>query len=125
MLRDFPVPAVQVCGPITTGGKGSFEDNMEVLHHGIHWVAGQGKVVFDQRPFQYPMLKVIAASKKSGYPHDLLEEFFLPLFLSGYIGALYFLPGWETSVGSNWEFSQGKGLGLEIRYIPVNFMDTQ
>lgn len=124
LLKDLPAPIVQVCGPLTTGGKGSYEANVEVLHKGIHWLAARGKTVFDQRPFEDPMFKVIQAQKKTAYPHNLLEEFYLPLFQSGHIKELHFVPGWETSIGATWEYEQGKALGIAIFHLPPEFMES-
>lgn len=124
MLEDLPGPIVQVCGPLTTGGRGSFEANVQAFHEAIHWLSNQGKMVFDQRPFEIPIRQLIVARKESGYAYELLAEFYLPIFQSGYIKELYFLPGWESSIGACWEHDQGKLLGIAIFHLPHNFLET-
>jgi hypothetical protein len=106
-------PLVQVCGPLSSGGRGSFEANVEVLCRAIRIVA-ERNLVFDQRPFQIPFLKLreIAMSRGHDDRMDLLEAFYLPLFKSGKIVQLYFVPAWYTSIGTRWEWEQGKLLNI-------------
>lgn len=122
MLQDLPGPIIQVCGPLTTGGRGSFKANVEALHDAIHWLVGQGKNVFDQRPFETPMRRLVEARITPGYAYDLLTEFYLPLFESGHIKELHFLHDWESSTGARWEYEQGIRLGIAIFHIPPDFL---
>jgi hypothetical protein len=123
LLQDLPTPIIQVCGPLTTGGRGSFEANVEALHDAIHWLVGQGKNVFDQRPFETPMRRLVEARTAPGYAYDLLTEFYLPLFESGHIKELHFLHDWESSTGARWEYEQGVRLGIAIFHIPQDFSE--
>ena len=116
-LKRLPQPVVQVCGPLTTGGRGSFQANVQMMHQGICLLVTQGKVIFDQRPFEVPMFKVLQSRKNSGYDHSLLEEFYLPLFESGLIKEFHFLPGWQSSTGAKWEHKQACKLKIDIFYI--------
>lgn len=49
-----------------------------------------------------------------GYDHDLLEYFYKPIFESGLIKRLIFLPNWETSYGCKWEMDLALKLGIQI-----------
>jgi hypothetical protein len=125
MLQRLAQPVSQVCGPLTTGGRGTFEANVEMLHLAIQSLTQEGHIVFDQRPFEIPMRKLVQAHVASGgrgYDYSLLERFYLPLFASGLIKQLYFLPGWESSIGASWEHQRGKELGLEIFYLSDSFL---
>ncbi len=122
MLKDLPQPVVQLCGPLTTGGRGSFEANIEMFNEGIQFLAKQDKTIFDQRPFEIPMQKLKAVRKDSGYAYELLNEFYLPIFESGYVKELYFLPGWENSVGACWEHEQAQRLEITISYLPKDLL---
>ncbi|MDP3900783.1 MAG: hypothetical protein Q8Q38_00355 [bacterium] len=124
LLKRIPGPALQVCGPISTGGKGSRKANFAEFDRAISFLAQRHKNVFDQRPFEIPIQR-IKMKENLGYPQGVLDEFLLPLFKSGSIGSLYFLPGWETSRGSAWEHEQGSKLGIEITYLPENFADLE
>lgn len=121
VLGELPQPVIQVCGPLTTGGLGSFEANIERLGKGIEILAQQGKIIFDQRPFEDPMHKLITEAHDIGYPYEVLEEFYKPLFESGYIKELHFLPDWQSSTGSRWEHKQAERLGIAIHYFSGKF----
>lgn len=124
-LKALPQPVVQVCGPLTTGGRGSFEKNLEMFHEGIQFLAEQGKTVFDQRPFEIPMQKLKATRKGPGYAYELLYEFYLPVFQSGHVKELHFLPGWESSIGARWEHDQAQQLGITIFYLPKSLLNPK
>lgn len=116
VLKKMPQPVGQVCGPISTGGTGSVEENLVILSKTIKALQSQGKIIFDQVPFQVAMHRIkrsIAAQSNA----QLLNGFYLPLFESGLMKTLYFLPNWQTSQGSIWEHEQAKRLGLEIVYL--------
>jgi len=117
-LEKLPKPVIQVCGPLTTGGRGSFSENLKHFGKAIDFLNDQGRVVFDQRPFETPFRKLEnqKVKQQNGYDTDLLEKFYLPLFESGRLSELYFLPGWEYSTGARWEHDQAKRLGIKISY---------
>ena len=114
ILRRMPQPVIQVCGPITTGGTGSVQGNTQILAKAIKELRGRGLSVFNQLAFDEALVR-IAKTYKDEY--DLLEGFYLPLFESGYIKQLHFLPTWRTSVGARWEYRKGVYLGLEIHLL--------
>ena len=114
VARILP-PVGQVCGPITTGGHGDIEKNMNVFVATINRLEEQGLNIFNQVPFQQLMRRL-----KATHPNGeiaILEQFYGPLFRSGFITTLYFIPGWETSFGAKWEHGQAQHLGLEVVYL--------
>jgi len=101
----------QICGPITTGGKGSRDENIKEFNKAIFFFISKGENIFDQMPFQDAMERL--SKDVEGYDTRILEHFYLPLFRSGKIKKLKFLPDWEGSKGANWEHKQ-----IEILNIP-------
>lgn len=115
ILKRAGSPVVMVCGPITTGGLGDWRANMKRFAQYIKIVSDEGFTVFNQLVFEDGLWRV---RKYNGKSDDiLLREFYLPLFQSGIIEALHFIPGWLTSYGTRWEHNQALELGLEIRYL--------
>lgn len=116
ILERMPKPIGQVCGPISTGGTGSREKNLERMIKTIEALTLQGFIIFNQMPFQDSMARIISFYKEDG-PMRLLEEFYLPLFESGLVATLYFLPDWKTSRGASWEHAQALRLDIRIIYL--------
>ena len=125
ILSRMPQPIGQVCGPLTTGGQGSLDKNDDVLQAAIDKLRSEGKNIFNQLPFEKMMQRLRKALEPTRYSMELLKTFYLPLFKSGKISILYFLPDWEGSIGSNWEHNQAKELGLEIVYLPGKPSETE
>ena len=117
IIKRLPPPISQVCGPISTGGLGSIEKNMQRLEETVEHLHRSGLTVFNQVPFESPMNRILAAKKSDGYDHSLLTDFYLPLFESGLVHVLHFLPDWQSSTGASWEHEQAKRLGLKIIYL--------
>ena len=105
----------QVCGPITSGGKGNFVDNMALFNETIKRLHSDGHNVFDQMPFEDPMQSL--KTKPDGKSENILIDFYQPIFKSGYIKKLYFMPDWESSKGARWEHDLANELGIEIVYL--------
>lgn len=123
ILKSMPKPLAQVCGPISTGGKGSIQKNIAELEYAMNKLVGQGINIFDQAPFEAPMQRIKAESGKNHEESnlELLENFYKPLFESGLISTLYFLPDWQSSFGATWERKQAERLGIEIIDLPEDF----
>jgi hypothetical protein len=116
-LANYPRPIVEVCGPITTGGLGSIEKNLEVFSLAVQFLKNQGKTVFDQLPFQNAMVRLKEKYEaRDGYTMSILEDFYQPIFESGIIDEMHFLPDWQTSKGATWEHAQAEKLGIKIFY---------
>ncbi len=112
VLNRMPQPVILVSGPITTGGQGGVRENLRAFAEAIRSLKDSGKTVFNQLPFED---KIVEFSEKSSgeYFFAVLEEFFLPLFKSGKIAAIYFMPGWKTSTGAKWEYDMAESLGIK------------
>jgi len=118
IISRMPKPFVGVCGPIATGGLGSFEKNINFFNQKIKELQSKGFVVFDQMPFEEPMQRIKSEDLKKGdYQNDILNDFYLPIFKSGLVSQFYFIPGWESSFGANWEHKLAQELGIEIVYL--------
>lgn len=117
VISRMPDTLAQVCGPVTSGGKGSIEENLKHFSHIIKELQEQSFHIFDQMPFEETFQRIAYSKTSSQHHDDILSNFYEPIFLLGKIKALYFIPGWETSKGSNWEYAKGQELGLEIRLL--------
>jgi len=109
---------IQFCGPISTGGFGNVEENMAMLSSVIQYAQEKSIPVFDQTAYERTLDKILGL--QVGYDYELLEYFYKPILSSGKIGALIFLPMWQTSTGSRWEYEFGKSLNIPIFYLENN-----
>lgn len=108
--------ATMVCGPITTGGTGSKEKNLEIFQTTIAFLDKSGFMIFSQMPFEEALWR-IKDSPEYREPADLMNGFYLPLLRSGLVTTLFFIPGWEQSFGANWEHRMATELGIRIVYL--------
>lgn len=116
VLARIPKPVGIVCGPMTTGGCGSLEKNLEAFEVAIKQLTASGVNIWSQLPCESHMQRV----KNSLYYRDgnkLLDTFYKPLFESELISTFYFLPGWESSQGATWEHKEAQRLGIGIVYL--------
>ena len=122
-LIMMPNPITQVCGPISTGGYGSVEKNLEVFDTTIRKLMSNGEIIFNQMPFEWPMQELKKKGRLPGNEANLsvLTGFYLPIFKSGLISRLSFIYGWESSFGARWEHDMTKEFGFEIKYLPRDF----
>lgn len=119
VLKSMKQPIGQVCGPITTGGHGSIEKNLEEIDNTIRKLNREQKNIFNQIPFEKPLQKI---KEKIDLPPEeknlkLLNGLYLPIFKSGLVKTLYFMPNWESSHGARWEHEKAKELGIDIVYL--------
>lgn len=102
-LCRLPQPVVQVCGPLTTGGKGTLMENMAYFYEAIHFLHYEFNFsVFDQI-FFHGKISVLAEQVSGGRRErhrEILQNFYTPIFDSGLISLALFLPGWHTSRGA-------------------------
>ncbi len=126
VIKDMPPDAGQVCGPISTGGKGSIEENLKIVHNVIEKLDKQGKNIFNQMPFEDVMQVIKPQTNLSTKEANqkLLDDFYLPIFQSRLIKTLYFIHDWKSSHGAQWEHDKAKELGIEIIYLPEDFLEN-
>ncbi len=126
VVKAMPQPIGQVCGPISTGGLGSIEENLKMMDKTILKLNDQQKNIFNQSPFEIPMqsMKTKLGTSLIEANQKLLDDFYLPIFESGHIKTLYFISGWESSHGARWEHEKAKELGIDIVYLPENFLEN-
>jgi hypothetical protein len=126
-LRERKGPFSIVCGPITTGGYGSVEENVTALKAVINHYVALGTKVFDQTIYEPTLWSLKDEWEKTHgkieYCEPILEEFYWPIFKSDQIIRGIFLPDWESSYGARWEREKLKNLGIEISDLPKDFVD--
>lgn len=115
IITSLEPPLGMVCGPISaTGGTKSVERNMKIFTSHIELLENKKLKIFSQLPFEKTLWRILAAGENENV---LLETLYLPLFNSGMLNVFYFIPGWESSFGANWEHEQALRLGIEIFYL--------
>ena len=102
-----------VCGPISTGGAGSLEANIERFNEAIFTLENLGQKIFNQIPFEKAIGRLHVPGE-DGYDWNILYHFYEPIFESGSIRRKFFIPGWESSVGATWERKQAAQLNIEV-----------
>ena len=111
-------PICMLSGPLSTGGKGSLEENMRVFARAIHMLDEKGLAVFDQIPFQEALVRLTDHHNRTDYCHEMLDIFYWGVLESGRIRRIYFLPAWQTSIGASWEREMAIRLGIEVIDFP-------
>ena len=114
-ISKLSPPVIQFCGPISTGGFGSVEENLDSLLSVIQASSENGMSVFNQVSYERRLDNILKDHHEYDYP--LLDFFYNPILSSKKISGLIFLPLWETSVGSRWEHDLGQSLCLPIHYL--------
>jgi hypothetical protein len=107
----MPQPVVLLSGPISSGGRGSLNANLKVFEDAIITFMRKGHSVFNQLPFEPKLLELSKDYKE--YCTPILDDIFLPILKSGLIKKMFFIPGWESSVGAKWEYNVCEKLGIE------------
>lgn len=122
IIKRMPQPVATVSGPVSTGGRGSIEANLHLLAAAVNQAYAKGISLFDQNPFEARLQELKTKIPYEGYRHDLLDEFYKPVFESGLITRMYFLPDWETSTGARWERAECERLGIEAADYPEEWL---
>lgn len=91
VLSRMPEPIEQVCGPISTSGRGSIVENLKFFNETILDLQNKGRIIFDQMPFEEPMQRIKINLAPGEYAVTLLDDFYLPIFKSGLIKKFYFM----------------------------------
>jgi hypothetical protein len=119
ILQRIPQPIGWVCGPISNGGRGSFDENLKEFTRVIIQLRKQGKNIFNQLPFESSLLRIgsYTLAHNAGEKTKLLQGFYQPIFESDLVTTLYFIPDWQSSSDATWEHAQGQRLNLKIVYL--------
>ncbi len=122
VMRRMPPPISWVSGPITSGGR-TPEENRRRLKSVILNLKRNGEAVFNYLPFEKQAEKILRRQFGKGRlpgvaQHKLLNEFYAPVFGSGYIKKLRLLPRWDSSCNAMWKHAFAKARGIPIVYVP-------
>ncbi len=115
-----------VCGPISTGGTNDQRYNFDIFNAVIRGRIRDGKKVFNQIPYEFGLRKLAYAwedAGNDGYCMPILDVFYRTLFESGYITAGWFIPGWESSFGAQFERREFQRLGICVVDLPYNYIE--
>lgn len=122
-LSETGKEIVQICGPMSTGGLGSLEANMERFRLAIERAHERGLVVFNQIPFQKVIIRLCRFEEgQSDYNWEILEIFYRRIFESGYVGRTLFIEDWDSSTGATWERRTVTKLGLIVEEYPMEWL---
>lgn len=128
-LNKFTNGCGVVCGPISTGGRGNPEANLEVFLGTIAALRSDGHPIFSQEPYEERIFffrdrwRTADATRKNQYYMPILDEFYTPLFGCGVIKDAWFISGWETSFGACWERQRLLAHGVKIHDLTFEWTD--
>ncbi len=114
-ISKMKTPIIQFCSPISTGGFGNTDDNLEYLCSLIQSAERRGLSVFNQVSYEEQLNQIL--KNHHGYDYPILDFFYNPILTSRKISGLIFLPLWETSIGSQWEHEFAISLGIPVFHI--------
>lgn len=129
-LSKFPAGAEVVCGPISTGGRGSIEKNFSVFNATIAALIKDGRPIFSQVPYEERIFFFRTRwqnedpSRTGKYYMPILEEFYAPLIRTGRIRRGWFIPGWKSSFGADWERKELQAMGAETHDLTKEWVDS-
>jgi len=116
MIKDESGLAA-VSGPISTGGKGNPDENLQVFNKAIFELSEKDLKLFNQMPLEgfFGIVHKLYLRFEKGYKGKaFIDNFYEPLLCSGKFEYLIQLPGWKTSVGSGFEYEIAKKMGIKI-----------
>ncbi len=128
-LQKFPKGGEVVCGPISTGGRGSSEENLRVFEATIETLKKVGRPIFSQVPYEERIFffrkrwQDSDPSRAGQYYMPILEEFYYPLFQTKLIKRGWFIPGWNSSFGARWEREQLEEVNADICDLANEWVD--
>jgi len=109
-------PILSVSGPISTGGLGSVQANLRAFRKVVRYLSQAGFVVFDPTIFEKAIKRIFKGVFSLAQNDRLLKDFYFPIFESGFIKVLIFLPRWQTSYGSRKEHQKAKRCDILTLY---------
>jgi len=122
VLKRLPNMLGQVCGPISTGGYGSIDKNLKAFTGTISKLISEENSLFVQIPLEDAIFRIKSTMGDKYDPLELLEKIYAPIFNSKKISKLFFIFGWESSFGARWEHDFAKKAGIQIIYLPKDYV---
>jgi len=121
-------PVYQVCGPISTGGFNCQKRNIKLFTFAVHELVRRGFVVNNQTPLEKAIKRLMADWFKENpgeeYCEPILEVVYRRIFESRVITHTLFLPNWQSSFGTNWEYRLVKRLSISVDDYPVEWLES-
>lgn len=135
---------IQICAPISTGGRSSITENLKFLKSAIKTVNVQkfllfdepygspfqkldgACIVFDQSPYEDAVFHIKNKRKEkslwSEYDYEILEICYRPLFKSKIFDGLIFLPEFNSSIDAMVEMNLAKEFDIpDYRWNQISF----
>lgn len=123
VIPRFGGKVVFVSGPITTGGCGNIQENLEVIARTIEKLK-EKQQVFSIMPFEQkmgPMVKDWNKNNPGKYCNPLLNKFYDRIFEPEIVCITYFIHGYESSHGSMWEYERCVSKGIRFSFLCKGF----
>ena len=117
--KKLPEWMEMVCGPISTGWLGTIDANIAHFNEHIKNLVLAGNPIFDQTIFEEAILRIKTKRREDGivlggqYDDKILTDFYQPLFESGKIKKMHFIPWRMSSKGAIRERRQAELLGID------------
>jgi hypothetical protein len=106
-----------VIGPVTSKDGNTREKNLEALSYHSDKLSGEGWAVLDLHSFQFAIDTLIKQLQITRYPHEILDEFTLPLIESRLFTAIHVLDSYHESLGATLEHDKALGCDVPLIYI--------
>lgn len=111
-IEQMRQPVVRVCGPLTSGGPDNYENNARRLASAEKVLQSRGMTVWTFGEAEEEIFG------KNYDPDNIITYFHKPVFESGLIKEVYFLPRWNESNGAVQERKIADEAGLIIKEFP-------
>lgn len=118
---EWGVTPQMVFGPMTSGGLGCEKKNRVLFSMAVDTLRCAGYPIFCQTQYEMQLRQIELLHdrrKNDGYLfRDLLSCFYKPIIRSGLVACGHFVPGWDSSEGSQIEQAE-----LVVGGIPRSFL---
>lgn len=128
-ILQFGYGAEIVCGPVSTGGKGSVHENIPIFNRSIATLKDEyGRPIFSQifleEHIRYLYDDWKKDPKNTGYCMPILEEVYYPIFKTRRLRGAFFIPGWQGSFGTSWEYKTLPQFDVWRAELPPGWTET-
>jgi hypothetical protein len=109
-----------VCGPITTGGTGNPSYNFDIFNATIEGLTRLGHTLFDQRPYEFGLNKLVRQWQEAGnngYCLPIFDTFYTAVLDQRFIARAWFIPRWQTSTGAKLEYKRFRELEIDMEFL--------